>query len=489
MELPLPSLSQFGALVPMVVLAALAFRIVHTQFFHPLSAFPGPWYASSFSLTMALVSLTKREPEYLMYLIHQYGSDKPIRISPTMLFFPRASALKDIYRSPACNRKTNLYGSGVLGPPHLFSTLDGEEHRVLRKALANAPWTVGALKKSWEKRFDDQINLFMGKMREHARAKRIVCLSDKVAEFAADIMSLVSFTTPFGCVERQEDVRDILKNWRLGLSFFGFAVRWRWFRDVVLQLPVVGLWFLPKIENGTGMGWLMCEADRQVCAREELNASGEKSASAEKPKDFMQHCLDARFPDGSPLTPSQKRAHITLLIQAGADTTATAMGCILRFLATNPHTLAEARGEIEAADRANLLSSPIQFEETRQHLPYFVGCIKEGLRLQPPGTNLYARVIPKEGKMIDGHFVPGGTEVTSYAYCVQRDRSLYGDDAEEFKPERWLAGEERTFELEAAQFTFGMGPRVCLGKDFAELVTNVLVDNGARQRCGRDGDV
>ena len=205
-----------------------------------------------------------------------------------MLFFPRASALKDIYRAPACNRKTNLYGSGVLGPPHLFSTLDGEEHRGLRKALANAPWTVGGLKKSWEKRFDDQVNLFTGKMREHARAKRTVCLSDKVAEFAADIMSMVSFTTPFGCVERQEDVRDILKNWRLGLSFFGFAVRWRWFRDVVLQLPVVGLWFLPKVENGSGMGWLMCEADRQVCAREELNASGEKSASAETPKDFMQ---------------------------------------------------------------------------------------------------------------------------------------------------------------------------------------------------------
>ena len=145
------------------------------------------------------------------------------------------------------------------------------------------------------------------------------------------------------------------------------------------------------------------------------------------------------------------------------------MGCILRFLVTNSNALAKARKEIEAADRANLLSSPIQFEETRQRLPYFVGCIKEGLRLQPPGTNLYARVVPKEGKTIDGHFVPGGTEVTSYAYCVQRDRNLYGDDAEEFKPERWLAGEERTFELEAAQFTFGMGPRVCLGKDFVQV--------------------
>ena len=205
-----------------------------------------------------------------------------------MLFFPRASALKDIYRDTKCNRKSNLYGSGVLGPPHLFSTLDGEEHRVLRKALANAPWTVGALKNTWEPRFDDQVSLFVEKMHEHAKAGRVVCLSDKVAEFAADIMSMVSFTAPFGCVERQEDVRDILKNWRLGLSFFGFTSRWRWFRDVVLQLPVAGMWFLPKVESGSGMGWLMYEADRQVSVREEVNAANEKKESAEGRKDFMQ---------------------------------------------------------------------------------------------------------------------------------------------------------------------------------------------------------
>jgi len=159
---------------------------------------------------------------------------------------------------------------------------------VLRKALANAPWTLGQLKRSWEAAFDGRVDLFIRKMHEHAQAQNRVCLSDKVAEFAADIMSMVSFTEPFGCVERQEDVRDILKNWRLGLSFFGFAVRWRWFRDVLLQAPLVGLWFLPKVENGSGMGWLMCEADRQVSAREERNASAEKGRIEEVRKDFMQ---------------------------------------------------------------------------------------------------------------------------------------------------------------------------------------------------------
>lgn len=182
------------------------------------------------------------------------------------------------------------------------------------------------------------------------------------------------------------------------------------------------------------------------------------------------------------MTASQKRAHVTLLISAGADTTGTALGCTLRSLITNPSVLAKAREEIDTADAANLLSTPIQYEETRQHLPFFVACIKETLRLQPPVTNLLSRVVPKEGKVIDGNFIPGGTEITTHAYCVHRDRNLYGDDAEEFRPERWLESESRTYELEAGQFSFGMGSRVCLGKDVAYMEMYKLLPEVSRCR-------
>lgn len=184
---------------------------------------------------------------------------------------------------------------------------------------------------------------------------------------------------------------------------------------------------------------------------------------------FDFSCLDARYADGSPLTPSQKRAHVTLLIQAGADTTGTALGSTLRFMALDKEVFARSRQEIDAADKAGHLSNPIQYEETRQHLPFFASCIKEGLRLNPPASNLFARVAPKGGKIIDGHFIPEGTEITAHAYTVQRDKRLYGEDAEKFKPERWLESEKKNFEFEAAQFTFGVGPRVCLGKDIATM--------------------
>jgi hypothetical protein len=166
------------------------------------------------------------------------------------------------------NQKAGLYATGQLGPTHLVTLLDGEQHRVLRKALSNAPWAVAYLKKQWEPRFDDHISLFMSKMREHAAANRVICLSDKCTEFAVDIMSMVSFSKPFGCVQNQRDEKNMIANFRQGLTFFGFAGRFRFFRENILKSPKLAVWFLPAPDHTSGMGWLMSEADRQLTSRE-----------------------------------------------------------------------------------------------------------------------------------------------------------------------------------------------------------------------------
>jgi hypothetical protein len=64
------------------VLAALLSRILYMQYFHPLSKFPGPWYLTSFSLVGALISIKKKEPEYLMYLVRKYGSSSAPPFDP-----------------------------------------------------------------------------------------------------------------------------------------------------------------------------------------------------------------------------------------------------------------------------------------------------------------------------------------------------------------------------------------------------------------------
>ncbi|TDZ46115.1 Cytochrome P450 monooxygenase gsfF [Colletotrichum trifolii] len=464
-QLPASSLI---VLLVIAVFVALVLRIVYNLYFHPLSRYHGPWYAASFSICSAIISLLKLEPQWMVYLSKRYGTDKPIRIAPCLLLFPQTAALKDIYWDPKCNNKSLFYGTGALGPQHLFTTLDGNAHKALRKALGGPQWSVGGLKKNWEPRFDAHVQLFVERMTEFAERNEPVVLSDKTAEFAADIMTMVSFTEPWGFVHNSRDERNMLRSWRDGLNSFGFVGRFRWLRDRVNR-EWWGFLFLPSVDDETGMGYLMKHAARHVSEREQRIS--DEGFTQEKP-DFLQHCLEARI-DGEPLTASQQRAHVTLLFQAGADTTGTTLGSTIRFLLKSPSALARARAEIAAAEAAGLLSSPIQFEETRTHLPFFVACIKETLRLQPSVTNLFPRVVPPGGKFVDGTWLPGGAEMTSNAYVVQRDPRLFGPDTETFRPERWMEEsgvlKEVLSEMENGMFVFGIGPRVCLGKDVATM--------------------
>ncbi|KAK1675572.1 cytochrome P450 [Colletotrichum godetiae] len=473
LDAPELSLASAGAVLSIATISSLVLRIFYNLDLRPLSRYHGPWYATSFSLCSAVISVVGLEPHWMLYLAKRYGYEKPIRIAPSLLLFPQSKAIKDIYWDSKCNNKAPLYGSGALGPPHLFSTIDGSVHKCLRKALGGPSWPVGGLKNNWEPRIDNHIRLFVQRMTEFADKNQ--------PQFAADIMTLVCFTNPWGFVDNSRDERNMLKSWREGLVFFGFAGRFRFFRDVILK-GSLSKYFLPGTSDDNGMGYLMRQADREVSGRGQRMS--QEDFSQERP-DFLQLCLEARI-DGQPLTAMQRRAHVTLLIQAGADTTGTALGSTLRFILTHPPVFARARVELKAASDARLLSTPIQFEETRAHLPYFIACIKESLRLHPPATNLFGRVAPSpDGKVVDGTWVPAGAEITSSAYVVQRDPHLYALDPEAYRPERWLEDEgnlkEHINEMDASAFVFGVGPRVYLGKDVAVMKVYKLLPEIVRQ--------
>ena len=86
------------------------------------------------------------------------------------------------------------------------------------------------------------------------------------------------------------------------------------------------------------------------------------------------------------------------------------------------------------------MSYPIQEKEARQ-LDYLQACVFEGLRKFPPLSQLRERVVPPEGDKIQGHHIPGGTFVGLDAWGTQLD-TIYGDDPEVFRPERWFIDDQ-----------------------------------------------
>lgn len=78
--------------------------------------------------------------------------------------------------------------------------------------------------------------------------------------------------------------------------------------------------------------------------------------------------------------------------------------------------------------------------ESASKLPILNATIKEILRYYSAVPGPLPRYVPAgDGLLVDDKYViPAGTQVSLQAYTVHRNRSIYGDDADEFNPDRWL---------------------------------------------------
>jgi cytochrome P450 len=106
------------------------------------------------------------------------------------------------------------------------------------------------------------------------------------------------------------------------------------------------------------------------------------------------------------------------------------------------------------------------------HLPYVCAVIKEILRWRPavPVGVPHATI---EDDWYEGMFIPKGTVCIPNAWHCNHDRAVFGDDADEFRPERHLdqQGELLSGLTEtngAGHITYGFGRRICVGKELAD---------------------
>ncbi|KAM0834192.1 hypothetical protein ACQ4PT_063774 [Festuca glaucescens] len=156
---------------------------------------------------------------------------------------------------------------------------------------------------------------------------------------------------------------------------------------------------------------------------------------------------------------------------AGKDTTGNTLSWFFYMLCKNPvvqdKITFEIRESVDCAQEDNMEMFTARLKQGAiDKLHYLHAAITETLRLYPG--------VPVDGKMADeddvlpnGYRVIKGDGMNYMIYAMGRMKYLWGEDAEEFRPERWLVNGVFQQESPYKFVAFNAGPRICLGKEFA----------------------
>ncbi|CAE6505782.1 unnamed protein product [Rhizoctonia solani] len=180
--------------------------------------------------------------------------------------------------------------------------------------------------------------------------------------------------------------------------------------------------------------------------------------------------------------PSLIRDTLVSFLLAGRDTSASLLTFVTYVLALHPDVYRQLSEEIKKFAHEDRLCT---FEEIRS-MRYLRATINETLRLFPSVPFNIRRSIGSPSILPSGlsgarHglFLYPRCSVTYSPLHIHRRKDIWGEDAEDFRPERWFADDSKRVHVSNpfAFIPFNGGPRMCLGQNLAYLlVSHTIVE-------------
>jgi len=383
------------------------------------------------------------------------------KIAPKWVVCGDGAELRRIWGVRSAWQRSYWY-RGLRFDPHkdnAFSTLDDQVHERLRAKLmpGYGGKDVDNLQEQIDKQVAGLVTLLESKYLSTKADYRPVDLARKVQYFTLDVISALAFGKELGYLAADEDLHSYIKTTESTLPIMLATALVPWLLNMIQSPRLKPL--IPNVRNIVGIGTVIGVAHDSVAER-----YGEKAVvKRDMLGSFVAHGL----------TKEEAEGETVVQIIAGSDTSATAIRSTLLFIITNPLAYRRLQAEIDAGIKEGRISSPITDAEARK-LPYLQAVIREGLRLWPPATAVLPKVSTTD-QVVCGVRIPAGTNVAWAPFRFLRDTETFGEDADLFRPERWLDIEPAHYRAmdQTVMMEFASGSRwECLGKTVATIELN-----------------
>ncbi|KAF7020926.1 hypothetical protein CFC21_033968 [Triticum aestivum] len=171
-----------------------------------------------------------------------------------------------------------------------------------------------------------------------------------------------------------------------------------------------------------------------------------------------------------PLTSESIGCVISDIIGAATETTSSTLEWAMAELIRNPEAMARAQHEVrQRRHRDGVVITSADLGE----LHYLRMVIKETLRLHPAG--MFHRASQEDSRVM-GYHIPKGTSVVINSFAVGTDPAHWGEDAAEFRPERFHDKDMVEY-MQMESVPFGAGRRQCPGALFATTTMELVLAN------------
>ncbi|POR38679.1 Cytochrome P450 [Tolypocladium paradoxum] len=361
-----------------------------------------------------------------------------------------------IFKKPDTVRNTlgRVLGYGIL-------LAEGDEHKVQRKNLMPA-FAFRRLKGLYP--------TFWTKAREVTLAMTAACgdatttvleVNGWASRCTLDIIGMAGMGVEFGAIQDENNP--------LAQTYTRLSNPSRQAKVLIILGMFMPGWLLnhlPVKRNGDIKA--AAQRIRSVC-RDLIREKKQRMANKEPTDlDILSVALESGL-----FTDEQLVDQLMTFLAAGHETTASALTWSVYQLSRHPEKQQRLRDEVRAMlpsidDEGGEISSA-----DVDRMPYLHAVCNEVLRTYSPVPQTIREAAVDT--TLQGQFVPRGTRIIVSPWGTNVDRSLWGDDAGEFRPERWLAAASGGAESNYAFLTFLHGPRSCIGAAFARAEVACLL--------------